>query len=339
LYQVALQLKYLANKSGLFLFTDVDLKFEKPMLEVSIDADKAGSLGVSMQNIGSALTVLLGGNSLNRFNVYGQSYVVIAQTQQGQRFNPDDLQNYPITSDQGISIPLNSLISTHIQTEANELYHFQQLNAATISGLMLPGKSINDGLAYLRMQAQKNLPSGYSIDYAGLSRQTMQEGYTMLYTFLFALIIIYLVLAAQFESFRDPFIILISVPLSVIGALIPLHIGLASLNIYTGIGLVTLIGLISKHGILMVEFANLLRRQENLSIHDAILKSATLRLRPILMTTVAMVLGVMPLVFAAGAGANSRFNIGLVISTGMTIGTCFTLFIVPAIYVLGSKKN
>jgi multidrug efflux pump len=226
-----------------------------------------------------------------------------------------------------------------IGTQANELYHFQQLNSATISGMMMPGKSLPDGLAYLQQEAAKNFPAGFSYDYAGQSRQVIQEGNTMLYTFFFAILMIYLVLAAQFESFRDPFVILISVPLSILGALLPLHLGLAKLNIYTGIGLITLIGLISKHGILMVAFANQLQREEGLSIKAAIMKSATLRLRPILMTTVAMVLGVIPLVFASGAGAASRYDIGLVIASGMTFGTIFTLFIVPTVYTYIAKET
>lgn len=338
IYQVSKKLMEVAKKSGLFIYLDTDLKFEKPMLEVQIDNDKAAVMGISMQNIGSALATLLGGNYINRFSSYGQSYQVIPQVIQANRYNPNKINNYYITTDYGYSVPLSSVVKLHVTTQANELYHFQQLNSATISGMLLPGKSIQDGLHFLSNEAQKIFPSGFSYDYAGQSRQAMQEGNTMLYTFFFALIIIYLVLSAQFESFRDPFIILISVPLSIIGALLPLHLGFAKLNIYTGIGLVTLIGLISKHGILMVEFANQLRINENITSHQAIMKSATLRLRPILMTTIAMVLGVVPLVIATGAGAQSRFDIGLVIASGMTIGTCFTLFIVPTMYLVFAKK-
>lgn len=338
LYQVANKLHDAAKDSGMFMFTDVNLKFEKPMLEVSVDSDKASSMGVNMQDVGSALAILLGGNYINRFSVYGQSYQVIPQVLHSDRYNPEKIDGYYINTSDGNSIPLASIVNLKITTQANELYHFQQLNSATLSALMMPGKSITDGLQFLRDEAKKILPAGFSYDYAGQSRQVVQEGYTMIYTFIFALIIIYLVLAAQFESFRDPFIILISVPLSIIGALLPLHLGLATLNIYTGIGLVTLIGLISKHGILIVEFANQLQAHEGLSIQDAIVKSATLRLRPILMTTVAMVLGVVPLILATGAGASSRFDIGLVIAAGMTIGTSFTLFIVPTMYVLLAKQ-
>lgn len=338
IYQIINKLQEVASKSGLFMFVDTNLKYEKPMLEVSIDSNKAASMGISMENIGSALTLLLGGNYINRFSAYGQSYEVIPQATPNDRYNPEKIKDYNIITDSGYSVPLSSVIDLNITTQANELFHFQQLNSATLSGLMMPGKSITEGLQFLRDESKKILPSGFSYDYSGESRQVQQEGYTMIYTFFFALIIIYLVLSAQFESFRDPLIILISVPLSIIGALIPLHIGLATLNIYTGIGLVTLIGLISKHGILMVEFANQLQKNEGLNIEQAIIKSATLRLRPILMTTVAMVLGVLPLIFASGAGANSRFNIGLVIAFGMLIGTCFTLFVVPTMYTLLAKS-
>lgn len=338
IYQILRKMQDAANKSGLFFFTDTDLKFEKPMLDISVDSNRAASVGLSMQNIGSALSILLGGNYINRFSVYGRSYQVIPQVFRIDRYNPENINNFYVTTDEGNAVPLSSVVSLNMTTQANELYHFQQLNSATLSAMMMPGKSITDGLQFMRDEAKKILPSGFSYDYAGQSRQVIEEGYTMIYTFFFALIIIYLVLSAQFESFRDPLIILISVPLSVIGALLPLHLGLATLNIYTGIGLVTLIGLISKHGILMVEFANQLQAREGLNIHDAIVKSAALRLRPILMTTVAMVLGVVPLIIATGAGAASRFSIGLVIASGMTIGTCFTLFVVPTMYTLLAGK-
>lgn len=337
IHQTISKLQEAAKQSGLFMYTDVDLKFEKPTIELSIDANKAASMGIDMQNIGSALTLFLGGNYVNRFSIYGKSYQVIPQVLDADRYNPENLKDYYITTNDGSAVPLGSVVDIKINTQANELYHFQQLNAATLSGLMMPGKSITEGLQFLQTEAKKISPPGFNYDFGGQSRQVIKEGYTMIFTFLFALIIIYLVLAAQFESFRDPFIVMISVPLSMVGALVPLHIGLASLNIYTGIGLITLIGLISKHGILIVEFANQLQR-EGLTVREAAIKSASLRLRPILMTTVAMVLGVVPLIIATGAGSASRFNIGLVIATGMTIGTCFTLFIVPAMYTLLALK-
>jgi len=253
---------------------------------------------------------------------------------------PGKINDYYVMADTSKTlVPLSSIVDLKVNTVPNSLNQFQQLNSATLEGLVMPGKSLTDALAYLRTQAKEILPTGVSFDYAGQSRQAIQEGNALIYTFFFALIIIYLVLCAQFESFSDPFIILISVPMSIAGALIPLNIGFATLNIYTGIGLVTLIGLISKHGILMVDFANKLQQNEGLSIHDAIIKSASLRLRPILMTTAAMILGVLPLLMASGAGAKSRFDIGLVISSGMFIGTCFTLFVVPTMYTLLARKH
>lgn len=337
LQQAVEKLQNAAMQSGLFLFVDSDLKFEKPQLQVEIDKDKAGMMGVSMQDIGSSLATLMGGNYVNRFSREGQSYLVIPQVPREFRLNPEKIKDIYVPSQGNSLIPLSSIVSLSFKVQPNSLNQFQQLNSTTLQGLMVPGKSIPQGLDFLREQAAKILPLGVSYDYAGQSRQVVQEGDEMLYTFFFALLIIYLVLSAQFESFRDPLIILISVPMSIAGALVPLNIGFASLNIYTGIGLVTLIGLISKHGILMVEFANKLQQDEGLSVHEAIIKSAALRLRPILMTTGAMVLGVAPLIAATGAGAKSRFDIGIVIATGMLIGTCFTLFVVPSIYTFLAK--
>jgi len=338
IFDVMEKLKQSAMASGLFIFVDSDLKFEKPVLRLDVDYAKAASMGISMRNISSTLSTLLGGNYINRFSIEGQSYKVIPQALQVDRYNPNKMNDYVLTTEDGRAIPLSSIVHLKMETEPNELYHFQQLNSATLSGMVMPGKSITDGLRFLEQEAKNTFPAGFSYDYGGQARQVVKEGNTMLYTFFFALLLIYLVLSGQFESFTDPFIILISVPLSMVGALLPLHLGFANLNIYTGIGLVTLIGLISKHGILIVDFANQLRRHEGLAIQEAIIKSASLRLRPILMTTVAMVFGVLPLVFASGAGAQSRYDVGLVLAFGMTVGTCFTLFIVPTMYFLLAKK-
>ena len=340
IHQVLEKLLEAATNSGLFLFVDSDLKFQKPELEVTINRNKAGMMGVSTAQIGSALATMLGGNYVNRFSREGQSYLVIPQVPDQLRMNPDMINHIYVKAD-GLNtvVPLSSIVELKFNVIPNQLNQFQQLNSATLQGMMMPGKSISEGLGFLREQAAKMFPSGVSYDYAGQSRQFMKEGSEMVYTFFFAMIIIYLVLSAQFESFRDPFIILISVPMSIAGALIPLNIGLATLNIYTGIGLVTLIGLISKHGILMVDFANKIQQKEGLSRQEAVIKAAALRLRPILMTTAAMVLGVVPLILAGGAGAKSRFDIGLVIASGMLIGTCFTLFVVPTMYTLLAKKH
>jgi multidrug efflux pump len=223
--------------------------------------------------------------------------------------------------------------------QPNALTQFQQLNSATLQGVMIPGHSMAEGLKFLQQEAEKILPKDMSYDFAGQSRQFIQEGTALLITFFFALIVIFLVLSAQFESFRDPFIILISVPMSICGALIPLYLGLATINIYTQVGLITLIGLISKHGILMTDFANKLQINEGLDRREAIEKAASIRLRPILMTTAAMIVGVVPLILATGAGAKSRFDIGIVIAIGMLIGTLFTLFVVPTMYSLIAKDH
>lgn len=329
-----------ANQSGLFMFVDSDLKFEKPELTLHIDRNKAAALGINIENIASTLSTFLSEGNVNRFSLSGDSYEVIPEVPQSLRYSPQMLSNYYVkTADGKNLIPLKSITSFNMTTVPNQLSQFQQLNSATLQGLMMPGQSIMAGLHFLMSKAQETLPNDISYDFAGQSRQAIKEGSTMLYTFFFALIIIYLVLSAQFESFRDPLIVLISVPLSIAGALIPLNLGIATLNIYTGIGLITLIGLISKHGILLVEFANQLQDTKKLSVEEAIIESASLRLRPILMTTAAMILGVMPLIFASGAGAKSRFDIGLVIASGMLVGTCFTLFIVPTMYTLITKNK
>jgi multidrug efflux pump len=321
-------------KSGRFMFLDADLKFEKPKLNVHIDRNKAATLGVSIADIGQTLATLLGGNYVNRFAIEGRSYKVIPQVEQGFRLNADQLDGYYVRAADGQLVPLASVVTLSTEVQPNSLSQFQQLNAVTIQGMAAYGTSLGDALTFLNAKAREVLPSGYGTDYAGQSRAFMQEGAALLYTFFFALIIIFLVLAAQFESFRDPLIVLVTVPLSMFGALLPLFLGFASVNIYTQVGLVTLIGLISKHGILMVEFANQLQAQRGLGVRAAIEEAAAVRLRPILMTTAAMVLGVLPLLIASGAGAASRFNIGVVIFMGMLVGTAFTLFVVPAFYTL-----
>lgn len=339
LYQVAHQLEDLATKSGMFLFVDSSLKYDKPELEININRSKAGLLGLNMEDIGSALATSLGGNYINLFSVEGQSYQVIPQVLRNFRLNPHEIEGIYVKAATGALVPLSTVISTELTVQPNSLTQFQQQNAALITGFPTPGVTLGQSLKYLQEQAEKILPKGMNYDYAGQSRQFVQEGSALLYSFFFALIVIFLVLAAQFESFRDPLIVLISVPMSICGALIPIYLGAATINIYTQVGLITLIGLISKHGILMVDFANKLQINEGLSIRDAIEKAASIRLRPILMTTAAMVLGVFPLIFASGAGAKSRFDIGLVIATGMFIGTMFTLFVVPTMYSLIARDH
>jgi multidrug efflux pump len=324
-----------ALKSGMFMFFDTDLKYDLPQSVVEVDRDKTAQLGFTMSQVGTALGGLLGGGYVNYFSMDTRSYKVIPQVDRVSRLNVDQLLDYPVSEIGGVSIPLSTIATIRPVTVPETLNHFQQLNSATLSGVMQPGVSLGDAMKYLQAMAARTLPSGYSVDYAGQARQFVQESGGVMATFGFAIIVVFLALAALFESFRDPLVILISVPLSIAGALIFIAIGIgnASLNIYTQVGLVTLMGLISKHGILIVEVAN--REQETgKSKQAAIVAAAGTRLRPILMTTAAMVLGVLPLVFASGAGAASRYAIGLVISTGLAIGTLFTLFVVPGVYML-----
>ncbi len=332
---VAGQFMQAAQKSGMFMFMDNDLKYDQPQAQLEIDRDKAALLGLTMEDVGSSLASMLGGGYVNYFSLSGRSYKVMPQVQQGFRLNTEQLKDYYLRTGNGDMIALSTIAHITTKTVPQSLNHFQQLNAATVSGVPFPGVTLGDAVASLQQLAKTMLPPGYTVDYAGQSRQLVKESSSFAATFGFALIIIYLALAAQFESFKDPLIILVSVPMSIAGALIfiALGIGNATLNIYTEVGLVTLMGLISKHGILIVEFANN-KQQEGLTKRAAIESAASIRLRPILMTTAAMVLGVLPLIFASGAGAVSRFNMGLVIATGIAIGTLFTLFVVPAVYLL-----
>jgi len=335
LNDVAQQFLQEALKSGMFIFLDCDLKFDNPQSTVNIDRDKAAQLGLKMNDVGSALASLMGGGYVNFFSMSGRSYKVIPQVQQRYRLNPQQLLDFYIRAADGTPVPLSTIASISNKTVPESLNHFQQLNSATIIGVTMPGVAQGDALDFLKDLSTRTLPQGYSIDYGGLSRQYVQETSGFAVTFGFALIIIFLALAALFESFRDPVIILVSVPMSIAGALIFVSVGLwgTSLNIYTEVGLVTLMGLISKHGILIVQFANQLQSL-GMGKRKAVETAAVIRLRPILMTTAAMVLGVIPLVTATGAGAVSRFQMGLVIATGLSIGTLFTLFVVPAVYLL-----
>ncbi len=328
-----------AQKSGLFIFTDKDLRFDTPQIEVKIDHDKANRLGITMQDIGNSLATLLGGNYVNRFNLYGRSYQVIPQVPREFRLSPDWIKRYEVKTSSGKLVPLSTVVDVRQSVQPNALTSFQQLNSAIISGVPFPGRTLGEVIDFLKDKSTDVFPDGFTYDFQGESRQYVQEGSRLVVTFVFALIVIYLVLAAQYESFRDPLIILIALPTSIFGALIPLTAGLATVNIYTQIGLVTLIGLISKHGILMVDYANHLQINEGLGRREAIEHAAAIRLRPILMTTAAMVIAMVPLIFASGAGAASRFAIGIVIAFGMTIGTMFTLFVTPAVYTYIAREH
>lgn len=329
-----------AKQTGQFVYFDSDLKYDKAQTTIKIDRDKASELGLNMNDIGNVLTSALGGNYINYFDFAGRSYQVIPQVERDTRLNAKQLLNYYITASNGSVVPLATVASLKTKVVPESLNHFQQLNSATLSGVPAPGVTLGEALSTMQNIAKDLLPQGYSIDYAQQSRQYMQESSALIVTFFFALIIIYLCLAALFESFNDPLIVLISVPMSICGALIFISLGVggASLNIYTEVGLVTLIGLISKHGILIVQFANDLQKT-GLTKREAVEMSAGIRLRPILMTTASMVLGVVPLILATGAGAESRFNIGLVIATGIAIGTLFTIYVVPGMYMLLAKDH
>ncbi len=337
LLQVAERIKARAMESGKFAFLNVDLAFDKPEVVVDIDRAKAAQMGVSMQDLGATLAILLGEGEVNRFTIDGRSYKVIAQVERPYRDNPGWLSNYHVKSESGQMVPLGTLIKVSDRARPTKLKQFQQLNSAIVEGV--PIVSMGEAAETIAQIAREEAPRGYTFDYAGATRQYVQEGSALYVTFGLALAIIFLVLAAQFESFRDPLVILVTVPLSICGALIPIFLGFSSMNIYTQVGLVTLIGLISKHGILIVEFANQLRRDKGMSIREAIEEAASIRLRPVLMTTAAMVFGMVPLILASGAGAVSRFDIGLVIATGMSIGTLFTLFVLPCVYTLLAKPD
>ncbi|RME66239.1 MAG: multidrug efflux protein, partial [Alphaproteobacteria bacterium] len=339
LFTVLDQLGKAAQESGLLIFSDTDLRFDTPQYRVSIDSAKANQLGIRMSDIGSGLATLLGGNFVNRFSLQGRAYQVIPQVPRDFRLTPDWLTRYQLRTASGDMVPLSTVATVSRTTQPNALTQFQQLNSGTLLGAPFPGRTLGDVLDFLNAKAAELLPEGFIIDYAGESRQYVQEGSSLVAIFGFAMLVIFLVLAAQFESWRDPLIILVAVPLSVFGALLPLTFGLGSINIYTQVGLVTLIGLISKHGILMVEFANRVQISEGLNRRQSIVRAAAVRLRPIMMTTAAMVMGVVPLLMATGAGAESRFQMGLVIAAGMTIGTMFTLFVLPAVYVVLARKH
>ena len=320
------------RRSGNFFFVDSDLKIDKPQDVLVIDREKVAALGMTQQQVGAALSAALGGGYVNYFSVSGRSYKVIPQVKQIDRLNPDQILDYYIRTPSGAMIQARTIASIKQKVVPQSINHFQQLNSATISGVSTPFISQADLLEFMRQTLKEIAPSGYSMDYAGPSRQFMAESGGFLVTMFFAILIVFLVLAAQFESFRDPIVILVSVPLALFGALIFINLGLTTLNVYTQVGLVTLMGLISKHGILIVQFANELQAAGRSKL-DAIIEASSVRLRPILMTTAAMVLGVVPLVIASGAGAAGRQSMGIVIFTGLSIGTLFTLFVVPAMYL------
>ncbi len=336
---VADQLIGRAMGSGNFMFLKKSVTIDRPVIKVKVDRNRAGDLGITMADIGRNLGNMLGGGYVNRFSMEGRSYKVIPQVARQFRLDADMLNHYYIKAGNGKLVPLSSVMSLVNTVEPSDRPQFQQLNALTVEGVPLPGVAMGDALNYLETQAAELFPKGFSFDYMGDSRQYAQQGSALVVTFFLSLIVIYLVLAAQFESWRDPAIILVSVPLSIAGAMAFITLGAASVNIYTQVGLITLIGVVAKNGILIVEFANQLQIREGLSKRDAVEQAAALRLRPILMTSVALIVAMVPLLTASGPGAVSRFDIGLTIATGLGIGTLFTLFVLPAFYVLIARDH
>jgi multidrug efflux pump len=337
--EMAERLVRTAFGSGIFMYADSDVKFDQPQTEVVFDRDKVRSQGVDLSQAGADLSTLLGGNYVNRFNIQGRSYKVIPQVKRVDRLMPEQLEEMHVTGPDGRLVPLSTFATLKSTTEPRELKRFQQLNAVRVQGAIPPMVSLDQALRVLEDEARRILPQGYTIDYAGESRQLRTEGGRFLLTFALSALLIYLVLAAQFESFRDPFIILAgSVPLALSGALMFSFLGFTTLNIYSQVGLITLVGLVAKNGILIVEFANHLQEQGRDKL-QAVIEAAGTRLRPILMTTAATVVGHFPLVIASGPGAGARNSIGIMLVTGMIIGTAFTLFVVPSIYMLVARAR
>jgi multidrug efflux pump len=339
LNEIANQLVMKAFTSGLFMFADSDLKLDQPQTEVVFDRDKLRSQGIDLGRAGQDLATLLGGDYVNRFSIQGRSYKVIPQVKRVERLTPEQLSSIYVSGSAEQMVPLSTFATLRTTAEPRQLKKFQQLNAVRIQGVIPPGVSLDAALTFLEKEARPLLPQGFTIDYAGESRQLRTEGGKFLGTFLLSAVLIYLVLAAQFESFRDPFIILVgSVPLAISGALMFSFLGLTTLNIYSQIGLITLVGLVAKNGILIVEFANQLQESGKDKV-AAVIEAAATRLRPILMTTAATVVGHFPLVIAKGPGAGARNSIGIMLVTGMIIGTLFTLFVVPSIYTLVARRR
>ncbi len=339
LLEFANQLVAKAFASKKFMFADTDLKFDQPQTEIVFDRDKVASLGLNMGQVGLDLGTMLGGDYVNRFSIEGRSYKVIPQVTRVQRLNADQLKDFYVSGPNGKLVQLSTFATLKNTTEPRAIYRFQQLNSVKVQGALAPGVTLDQGLKVLEQEAARILPRGYAVDYAGEARQLRVEGNNLNSTLILSFILIFLVLAAQFESFRDPFIILLgSVPLALSGSLLFAFLGFTTLNIYSQIGLITLVGLVSKNGILIVEFANKLQASGAAKLH-AVIEAAGTRLRPILMTSAATIAGHFPLVLARGPGAGSRNSIGTVLVTGMGVGTLFTLFVVPAIYMLVARNR
>lgn len=339
LFTVASDILSEAAASPLLVYTDLDLNFDSATMKINIDKDKAGAYGVTMQDIGITLGTMMADGYVNRIDLDGRSYEVIPQVERKFRLNPESMNNYFVRAADGNAVPLGSLISINVIAEPRALPHFNQLNSATIGAVPMPGTAMGDAINWFENMAETKLPSGYNHDYMGEARQYVTEGSALYATFGLALAVIFLVLAIQFESLKDPLVIMVSVPLAICGALITLAWGAATMNIYSQVGLITLVGLITKHGILICEVAKEEQLHHKKSRIDAVMEAAKVRLRPILMTTAAMIAGLIPLMYATGAGAAQRFSIGIVIVSGLAIGTLFTLFVLPVIYSYLAEKH
>ncbi|MEZ9210572.1 multidrug efflux RND transporter permease subunit [Vibrio splendidus] len=339
LFQITTEILAEVSTNPLFVYSDLDLNYDSATMKIHIDKDKAGAYGVTMQDIGITLGTMMSDGYVNRIDLNGRSYEVIPQVERKFRLNPESMNNYYVRGADGKAIPLGSLITIDVVAEPRSLPHFNQLNSATIGAVPAPGAAMGDAINWFEDIAATKLPSGYNHDYMGEARQYVTEGSALYATFGLALAIIFLVLAIQFESLKDPLVIMVSVPLAICGALIALAWGAATMNIYSQVGLITLVGLITKHGILICEVA----KEEQLHNHktriQAVMEAAKVRLRPILMTTAAMIAGLIPLMYASGAGAAQRFSIGIVIVAGLAIGTIFTLFVLPVIYSYLAEKH
>ncbi len=338
LAEVSDQFLQAMRNSGMFAFVANDLKYSQPQVVVEINRDKAGELGVSMEDIAITLSAMLGEGYINRFSFEGESYKVIPQARNSERFDRSWLERYYLRTSSGESIPLGALVETHFRTKPTALNQFGGLNSATMNMAMYPGVSMQEALDFVREKQRELLPPGYQVDYAGKTRAFLQAGNDLFFAFLLSLLTIYLFLVAQYESLRDPLVVLITVPMSLCGALLFLCLDFATLSLFSQVGLITLVGLISKHGILIVDFARRLQEQ-GMEFHEAIVEAASVRLRPILMTTAAIVMAVFPLMLASGPGAISRNHIGLVIVAGMLVGTVFTLFVLPVVYTYIAQRR
>ena len=339
LNEVADEMLQEANQSGNFIFLEKSIDYNRPVTGISVDRERVADLGLSMADVGETLSTMLGEGFVNRFNMEGRAYDVIPQVSRPFRSDQEKLRDYYVRSASGQLVSLDQVIDFEQRVEPSSRTQFNQLNSITLQGVPMPGTAMGDVMAYMENLAGETLPQGFGTDYKGQSRQLAQQGSALMMTFFLSLLVIYLVLAAQFESWRDPFIILVSVPLSVAGAMIFIVLGVATMNIYTQVGLITLIGVVAKNGILIVEFANLLQKDRGMSVREAAIEASAIRLRPIIMTSLALIVAMVPLLLASGPGAVSRFAIGLTVATGLGFGTFFTLFVLPGFYIMLARDH